>query len=70
MRGGVFRSPPLILQPPTRRKLPKQCDEPLKGPPSPKSQRHAQEWHTVFMIGFDQFIAMAAKAERTSMGST
>ena len=59
----------LGLQPRTRCKFPKQGDEPLKGPSSPKSQRHAQEWHTVFMIGFDQFVAMAAKAERASLGS-
>ena len=56
-------------QPRARCKLPKQGDEPLKGRSSPKSQRHAQEGHTVVMIGFDQFVAMAAKAERASLGS-
>jgi hypothetical protein len=61
--------PGLVLQPPARCKFPKQGDEPLEGPSFPKSERQAQEWHTVFMIGLDQFVAMAAKAERASVGS-
>ena len=50
----------------TRCKFPKQSDEPVKGPSFPKSQRHAQERHTVFMIGFDQFVAIGRES-RTSL---
>ena len=58
----------LMLEPRARGKLSKQCNESIESPPSPKSQRDAQERHTVVLFGFDQFVAVTAKAERAAAG--